>query len=356
MDLKTAFTQSNGLLDAFAQPALVLRGRELAHCNRAAADRLPEAALLLPPLLEALAEGRTELTLEDRRWTLTAADLGEDERLVTFAPAEAWLSPEILGVIARSLRQPLASLFSASHKLFPLLENLQDPELQEQTAQMNRAFYQLLRTANNLTDAGSYLTQDARLNLRRVELRAFLEELAHSLDGMLKDVGLTLEARGPSSLTFTYLDAEKVRRAVLYLMSNAVKYSPPGGVIRLDLEADVGAVTFRCTDQGEGLDPAVMGHLSDLASLQGGVGDSRWGLGLGLQMVWAVARLHGGTLLAQQPAGGGTQFILSLMRIQHPEPVLLREPLYDLAGGYNPCLIELAEVLPSRLYDSRDTI
>ena len=355
MDLKTAFTRSDGLLDVFAQPVLILRDRQLWQCNQAALDQILEDELL-PGLLDAVFQGQAELTLDGRSWKLSTAELDDQTLLVTLAPAETRLSPKILGVIARSLRQPLASLFSVSHKLFPLLENLEDPELQEQTAQMNRAFYQILRTTNNLTEAGSYLAQDARLNLRRVELRAFLDDLIHSLDGMLSELDLTLQARGPDTMTFTYLDQTKIRQAVLYLVSNAVKYSPPGGTIRLDLESDSNTVTFRCTDQGEGLDPAVMGHLNELASLQGGVGDPRWGLGLGLQMVWAMARLHGGTLLAQRPPAGGTQFILSLMRIQHPEPVLLRDPLYDLAGGYDPCLIELADVLPSRLYDSKDTI
>ena len=355
MDLKTAFTKSDGLLNAFAEPALILRDGRLLQCNQVALEQVSDEELL-PSLLNALAQGQTELSLAGRRWKLTTADLSDQALLVTLAPAQTQLSPEILGVIARSLRQPLASLFSVSHKLFPLLENLEDPELQEQTAQMSRAFYQLLRTANNLTDAGSYLAQDAQLNLGRVELREFLDSLTHSLDGMLAELELTLETHGPTAMTFTYLDRTKVRQAVLYLVSNAVKYSPPGGVIRLDLEADSSTVTFRCTDQGEGLDPAVMGHLNELASCQGGVGDSRWGLGLGLQMVWAVARLHGGTLLAQRPPAGGAQFIMSLMRIQHPEPILLRDPLYDLAGGYDPCLIELADVLPSWLYDSKDTI
>lgn len=344
---------SDAFLDAFSQPAVVLEQGRICAMNQSARQQLGDPEALAAALIGCLDREDPELTLQGRAWRLRTA-LQDGQTLVVFRELDR-LSLDELGVIARTLRQPLTDIFNSTGPLFAMLENLDDPEVQTLTAQLNRGQYQLLRIANSLTVAGDYLNGTAQLNLGRVDLKAMMQTLELELSGLVEAAGLHLEVLGPANYTNVYLDQVRVRQALMYLVSNAIKYAAPGSVLRLEAQADLSHVTFRCINRGEPMDPTVMAWLEDLTRLQGGVGDPRWGLGLGLRLAWAIARLHGGTLLAQSGPEGETRLLLRLDRLRRPlEQNLLRSPAFDLTGGYDSMLIELSDVLPPSVYDTVD--
>lgn len=104
-----------------------------------------------------------------------------------------------------------------------------------------------------------------------------------------------------------------LRRALVNLVENAVKYSPAGGEVRVSAQCKDGAVRFEIADQGPGIPEAYRRRIFEPFFR---VDDSRsrrqGGTGLGLALVRAIAESHGGTVRVEDNDGGGSRFLLEL--------------------------------------------
>ena len=102
-------------------------------------------------------------------------------------------------------------------------------------------------------------------------------------------------------------DLRKVKQIVLNLLTNAIKFSRPGGEVEIVLKSEEGGITITVTDRGIGMDP----HEVELAMAHFGQVTGPWirqhtGTGLGLPLAIGLTELHGGTLTIQSLKGVGT--------------------------------------------------
>jgi signal transduction histidine kinase len=106
------------------------------------------------------------------------------------------------------------------------------------------------------------------------------------------------------------LDATRIEQVLVSLVDNAVRFSPDGGVIDVDVSSplpNTGQIIVR--DHGPGLPAEQRDHLFDRFS-QAQSGEHYWGLGLGLYLGRQITELHGGALTVEAAPGGGTRFTL----------------------------------------------
>ena len=139
-----------------------------------------------------------------------------------------------------------------------------------------------------------------------------------------------------------------MQRALLNLFSNALKYSPAGTPLRLRAEATEHRLLLQlenvCDESDAELLKAAFHRLEQRSQLP----DPRWGVGLGLPLAQAIARLHGG-MVALEARNHTAVVTLSLSR-RTRQPAALRSPTAFYTGGTPQTLLELADVLPNRLY------
>jgi signal transduction histidine kinase len=112
------------------------------------------------------------------------------------------------------------------------------------------------------------------------------------------------------------------------LLSNAVKFTPAGGRIALDVRGDEKQVTMTVTDTGQGIDEQFLPFVFDrFRQEEGGFARSQGGLGLGLSIVRYIVEGHGGTIsVASQGRGFGSTFTVILPKVsQLPETTHLRD-------------------------------
>ena len=102
-------------------------------------------------------------------------------------------------------------------------------------------------------------------------------------------------------------ESDTLERAVTNLLDNAVKWSPPGGVVRVQLEGD----RLRVADQGPGINEADLPHIFD-RFYRADTARNTPGTGLGLSIVASTVERHGGWVKASRSAQGGAEFILHL--------------------------------------------
>ena len=295
------------------------------------------------------------LTLPEKQLRATVLHHGNGRFFLLSDSAQAELHPQTLLAVAQSIRTPLSNLFGVASSLFPMLEEMEDPMLQRQLASMNRAHYQLLRLACNLTDMRSVLLGELKLRREKAELTGFFRELFERAAPLLQGAGLELQYTCNAKPFCGWIDRQRLERAVWNLLSNTVKFTPKGGTITAELEYTHTAAILRIHDNGEGVSPAQLTSAFQGYDRSCALGDPRWGAGLGLPLAEHIVRLHGGTLMLHTSEGKGTTVVLSLsLSVPGTAELQFHSPTasIDYTGGYAHALVEPSNVLPLAEFDS----
>lgn len=264
-------------------------------------------------------------------------------------------SPEVsanaLTQTSRMLRIPLNDIMLTSRRLFERLEDMGDPSIQAQTASLNRNFYQLLRTASAISELQQE-EQENPVHPKRMELKAWLERVIRPAISAVATTGRTLQLALPNSMLFAQIDAAALEKALWCLLSNAVRYSSEGSLITLCLQNLEGhcLVTLRNPVS----QPVQLGALSGGFGrpLAVEAGDS--GLGLGILRAQRIVRQHGGVLLLSCTPQGDFSASFRLPTRLPGGTQVRSTPHTEELGGFSRMLVELADVLPDEVYDSRN--
>lgn len=351
---------SNDYLNMLDRPAFIARDGVIELANEAALN-----CLLLPgnPVEPMLLSGKEELSsLTSGSLSLAisvngmmrdaAVTIREDGScLFCLQDAKDGERFRVLALAAQQMRRPLSEAMGAAS----LLQEEWEPENDRQDARMreiNRSLYQMLRQLSNMTEL-SRLAVGVRDNQETTEGSSYFAELFEKAAALAEHTGKEISWSVPQKQFFLALDRDRVERAVYNLLSNALRYSPKGSVIRVSLEVEPRKILVKILDKGEGLSNAVLEDLFFRYRREPMPEDGRNGLGLGLQLVYRVAALHGGTLLVCPNPEGGTMSVMTLER-KLPAVQPLRSPILrvDYSGERDHALVELSGELPSSLYET----
>lgn len=247
---------------------------------------------------------------------------------------------QALSLAARELRAPLSAVM---HGVQAMRE-----ENNPQAAALNRGLYQLLRLVGNMSDAGR---SPGNARMETADLTAFFDELFEKTAVFAQAAGIRLEYQGLSKPLLCLADRELLERAVLNLLSNAFKFTPKGGTVRVTLFAGGTSLRLSVWDSGPGIAQEIQGNLFSRYLRQPGIEDSRFGLGLGMVLVRSAAAAHGGAVLIDQPEGWGTRVTITVA-LRREKAEVLRSPTMriDYAGERDHALTELSDCLPVSLY------
>jgi signal transduction histidine kinase len=202
--------------------------------------------------------------------------------------------------VAHDVRGPLTGLALTAEMI--LAEGAAEPWVLEELPSMVAS----LRRAGALLDR--LLDSSAACDRGPVDLGALLDDLVVQLGPQARAAGVSLSRGGVHGLRVVgdYLD---LARAASNLVSNALRFAPPGSTVDVDLTSAGGAARVVVRDRGPGL-PAQPERLLE----RGVTGDEHSGHGLGLAIAARVAREHGGTLELGDHPDGGAVFTLVLPR------------------------------------------
>jgi signal transduction histidine kinase/ActR/RegA family two-component response regulator len=158
------------------------------------------------------------------------------------------------------------------------------------------------------------------LDPHRTDVRALLAQLVETTAAYAASVGQRLSLEAPAHELWADVDPDKLERVVANLVSNALKFSPPGTEVRVRLaEEGEGALLLEVADQGPGIAPEdqarIFERFARAAAPPGGKGGKRpHGVGIGLAVVREFVELHGGTLALRSAPGQGSTFRVVLPR------------------------------------------
>jgi PAS domain S-box-containing protein len=222
------------------------------------------------------------------------------------------LKDEFLATVSHELRSPLNSILGWSKMLSA--KRLDE----EQSARALEVIYRSAHAQNkligDLLDVSRIITGKLRLDVSMVDLipiiEAAMDVVRPAADAKQISLVSSLDpAAGPVSG-----DADRLQQVVWNLVSNAVKFTPPGGQVGVRLERSGANVTITVSDTGVGIEPGFLPFAFDrFRQFEGGTARPSGGLGLGLAIVRHLVELHGGTVsVASRGRGQGATFNVTL--------------------------------------------
>ena len=181
-----------------------------------------------------------------------------------------------------------------------------------------------LQEVNRMTELlDSLLTlaraDEGRAELHRVpmDLREIIEEAGETGELLPEHAGVGIDIRLPGEPLVVPVDRSRMRQLALNLIENAVKYTPRGGQVSVELSGDNGRAVFTVADTGIGIAAGDLPHVFDRfwrADSARTRTSERAGTGLGLAICKWIAEAHGGTIEVQSRPGRGTTFSVGLPR------------------------------------------
>lgn len=261
---------------------------------------------------------------------------------------------QAMALAARELREPLATVMVTADRLFPLdVHSAADTNAGDQVMRINRGLYQMLRVIGNMSDAGRYHSGGS-FQPETIDIAAYFRELFTKNIPLVERAGIDLHYAGPDKPIFCLADSEKLERALLNILSNALKFTPRGGHIDAKLVKTGSLLRLSIRDDGEGIHDEIQKTIYTRYLRQPSIEDSRYGIGLGMVLIRSAAALHGGTVLIDHPDECGTRVTFTIALRQSTEHFVRSPRMHiDYAGERDHSLIELSDALPLSEYDGK---
>jgi signal transduction histidine kinase/ActR/RegA family two-component response regulator len=232
------------------------------------------------------------------------------------------IKDEFLATLSHELRTPLNAILGWAQLL---THGRNDPKtLDEGLEVIERNARVQTQIISDLLDMSRIISGKVRLDMQKVDPGAMIQAAVDAVRPSADVKGVHLRVLIDSLAGPVTADPSRLQQVVWNLVSNSIKFTPPGGKIEVRLERVNSHLEITVVDTGEGIDPAFLPHVferfrqADASSTR-----SHGGLGLGLSIVKQLIEMHGGTVRAKSPGvGKGSTFIvlLPVRVIQEDEP------------------------------------
>ncbi len=227
---------------------------------------------------------------------------------VTYLRDQEARRENLVATLSHELRTPLTSLRMA----LELLRQRRDAVPEEQRALVDTAHEDVLRlqeVAQQFLDLARGRAMTIAVERRPIDLAALVARVESLLGIQAREKQVTFEV-GPLAAARVAGDETKLTWALSNLVANAVRYTPPGGRVRIDAEPADDAVRLSVSDTGPGIPPDRQERIFERFTQ---FDDGEMGAaGLGLAIVRDIVQAHGGRVLLESAPGKGTRFTLEL--------------------------------------------
>ena len=302
-------------------------------------------------------------------WVGASVDLHElrlalDERALAVERAEAarqvaeeasHLKDEFLSTASHELRTPLNAIVGWVHVLQTgALKD--DAQRQQAVDAIDRNAKIQTRLIEDLLDVSRLIKGRVSLAVAPIDLRSIVDAAVETLRPTAASKDIPVAVEGVDDVLPVIGDKQRLEQVVWNLLSNALKYTPPGGHVKILAGVEGSRAVIRVRDNGAGIDPGFQEHLFEpFRQGKSSTSTRRSGLGLGLAIVKRLVDLHGGRITVDSKGvGQGAEFTVSLplapaaraaaTRSSRPEPdfdhlhVLVAEDDADSASAVTAIL------------------
>jgi signal transduction histidine kinase len=189
-----------------------------------------------------------------------------------------------------------------------LRQNQLNPAARELIESVLEETEKLSKMVENLMTLSRLDSGELKLERSRCDLAALCRETVEQTSLLAEDKAIRLEYVAPHTLEIN-ADPLRLRQIMINLIDNAIKYTPPGGHVRVAVAPEHDVATIEVSDTGQGIPEDAVPYIFD-RFYRADKARSRelGGSGLGLAIVKAICELHGGRIQVESAVGQGTRF------------------------------------------------
>jgi signal transduction histidine kinase len=281
----------------------------VARCiEMGAEDYLPK------PFNPTLLKARIGATLEKKRSRDNESDLYRQlqENYHRLEELEK-VRDDLTHMIVHNLRTPLTSLI-AGMQTINLVGELNAEQLEVAAIAISGG-ETLLGMINDLLDVDKAEAGSMKLDYAMFSVPELLASSISQVDSLAKSENLTLVQTVADGLPRISADEDKLRRTLVNLLGNAIKFTPDGGTITVEVSLDETAesIEFCVSDTGEGIPPESLGHIFEkFAQVESRQGGRVMSTGLGLTFCKLAVEAHGGHIEVQSALAKGSVFCFGI--------------------------------------------
>ncbi|MFO0608425.1 MAG: ATP-binding protein [Polyangiales bacterium] len=275
-----------------------------------------------PRAFDAAERERMERVASSLGLALDRAMLHESEQRARARAEEASRTKdEFLALLGHELRNPLAPIATSLQ-----LMKLRSPDaFERERAVIERQVEHMTRLVGDLLDVARITRGKVELKLQRVELGEVFAGAVETASALLEEKRHRLHAAVPARGLPVMADAHRLAQVISNLLTNAAKYTDPGGLVTVTAARDGDDVVLSVKDNGMGIPAALLPRVFE-QFVQGErtLDRSRGGLGLGLSIARSLVEQHGGAISARSEGPRqGSEFVVRL-------PLDLSRPITDI--------------------------
>ncbi|MCX7746987.1 MAG: ATP-binding protein [Clostridia bacterium] len=264
----------------------------------------------------------------------------EKSRLLQEAVELDKLKTEFFSNISHELRTPL-NIILCTLKMMELYIGRHVIEDEEGTIQRNiklmkQNAYRLVRLVNNLIDSTKFSSGYYEVNVENYNIINLIEEITMSVKEFIENKGISLQFDTDLEERILACDIEKIERVMLNLLSNATKFTKPGGHICVNICNLEEKVIITVRDTGIGIPENKLDSIFErFRQVDKSLTRAYEGSGIGLSIVKSLVEMHNGKIFAKSILGKGSEFIIEL-----PAVVLTKEQVTASVNERNSVLIK----------------
>lgn len=238
--------------------------------------------------------------------------LEREQAARTAAESANRLKDEFLATLSHELRTPLNTMVGWTQLL--TRRRLDETTTAQALETINRNTNSLAQLIKDILDMSQIIRGKLRLNIQPVELIPIVEAAIDTVRPAADAKEICLEWQFDPTVGVVMGDANRLQQLVWNLLGNAVKFTPIGGSVSLQLNRLDSYIEIRVSDTGVGIAPEFLPHVFErFRQADSSTTRSHGGLGLGLAIVRHLVELHGGTVYANSSGiGQGTTFTVNL--------------------------------------------
>jgi signal transduction histidine kinase len=219
---------------------------------------------------------------------------------------------EFLAILAHELRNPLAPISNVVHIL--RFVGGDAAAVRQSAETLDRQVKHMVRLVDDLLDVSRITRGTIELRRRRIELQPLVAHSVETARALCRDRGDRIEVHQPREPIYLEADAARLTQVIDNLLSNACKFSSPGGRIEVRVDREGEQAVLRVRDEGIGMAPDQLARIFEMfVQVDASIERTANGLGIGLTLVKNLVEMHGGTVTAHSAGvGHGSEVVVRL--------------------------------------------
>lgn len=209
--------------------------------------------------------------------------------------------------VSHEVRTPLTLILAPLDRL---IISLRESPYASDLGVIQKNANRLLRVINQILDFRKVEGKQEKLAVREIDLVPFVGEIKSYFDSMASVRAIAYTFTSSIKQCTLWIDPDLLEKVFVNLLSNAFKFTPEGGSVRIELTEEEDRVFIQVIDTGSGIQPGNLPHLFDRFYTE----DRSMGTGIGLHLVKEYIHMHGGEIRVESEPGQRTTFTVCLRK------------------------------------------